>query len=104
MSLLRPSERDLTVEGRRLHPLDRVVVLGIGPQVSKRAMAPSSGPPAPETWESIEQGARHLYRGNPYPGIHYFRWVACWSLRARGVGRLVWKWHPSIKERRVMGD
>jgi len=30
--------------------------------------------------------------------------VASSSLRAREDGRLVWKWHPSIKERRVMGD
>jgi pimeloyl-ACP methyl ester carboxylesterase len=79
-------------------------VLDIGPEISKRAMVPSSGPPEPETWDSIEQAARHLYRGNPYPGIHYYRWVASSSLRARPDGALVWKWHPSIKERRVMGD
>src|SRR5436189_1468406 len=89
---------------KRPELVERVVVLDIGPEVSKRAMAPSSGPPEPETWESIEQAARHLYRGNPYPGIHYYRWVASSSLRARDDGRLVWKWHPSIKERRVMGD
>ena len=89
---------------KRPELVERLVVLDIGPEVSKRAMAPSSGPPEPETWESIEQAARHLYRGNPYPGIHYYRWVASTSLRARPDGALVWKWHPSIKERRVMGD
>jgi pimeloyl-ACP methyl ester carboxylesterase len=61
---------------KRPELVERVVVLDIGPEISKRAMAPSSGPPEPETWESIEQAARHLYRGNPYPGIHYYRWVA----------------------------
>src|SRR5262249_58856427 len=50
--------------------------------------------------ESIEHAARHLLRGNPYPGIHYYRWVVSSSLKARPDGRLVWKWHPSIKERR----
>ena len=89
---------------RRPELVERLVVLDIGPEISKRAMAPSSGPPEPETWDSIEQAARHLYRGNPYPGIHYYRWVASSSLRARPDGALVWKWHPSIKERRVMGD
>jgi pimeloyl-ACP methyl ester carboxylesterase len=89
---------------KRPELVERVVVLDIGPEISKKASAPSSGPPEPETWESIEQAARHLYRGNPYPGIHYYRWVASSSLRARPDGRLVWKWHPSIKERRVQGD
>jgi len=89
---------------KRPELVDRLVVLDIGPEISKKASAPSSGPPEPETWESIEQAARHLLRGNAYPGIHYYRWVASSSLRAREDGRLVWKWHPSIKERRVMGD
>ena len=66
--------------------------------------APSTGPPEPDTWDSIEQAAQHLYRGNPYPGIHYYRWVASHSLRARPDGALVWKWHPSVKERRSTGD
>ena len=60
--------------------------------------------PEPDTWESIEQAARHLHRGNPYPGIHYYRWVASHSLRARPDGALVWSWHPSIKARRVPAD
>src|SRR5438132_1509131 len=92
MNRLRPHERDLVVD------------LGMVAEISKKASAPSSGPPEAETWESIEQAARHLLRGNAYPGIHYYRWVASSSLRAREDGRLVWKWHPSIKERRVMGD
>jgi pimeloyl-ACP methyl ester carboxylesterase len=79
--------------------VSRLVIVDIGPEVSKRASAPASGPPEPETWESIEQAAQHLYRGNPYPGIHYYRWVASQSLRIRDDGALVWKWHPSIKER-----
>ena len=64
----------------------------------------ASGPPEPETWDSIEQAARHLHRANPYPGIHYYRWVVSHSLRARADGRLIWKWHPSIKERRTNPD
>src|SRR5438552_7956962 len=89
---------------KRPHDVQKLVTVDIGPEISKRAAQPSSGPPEPETWESIEQAAQHLYQGNPYPGIHYYRWVASTSLRARADGRLVWKWHPSIKERRVMGD
>ena len=82
----------------------KLVIVDIGPEISKRAMAPSPGPPEPETWESIEAAAQHLYRGNAYPGIHYYRWVASHSLRARPDGRFVWKWHPSIKERRTNPD
>ena len=71
---------------------------------SARAPARPPGPPEPETWDSIEQAAQHLYRGNPLPGIHYYRWVASHSLRARPDGAMVWKWHPSVKERRSTGD
>jgi len=85
--------------------VDRVVVLDIGPEISKKGQrAPRPDRPKPETWESIEQAARHLLRGNAYPGIHYYRW---WRRRACARARMagfVWKWHPSIKERRVMGD
>src|SRR5262249_59693578 len=63
-----------------------------------------AGRPEPATWESIEQAAQHLYRGNPYPGIHYYRWVAASSLRQNADGALVWKWHPSVKERRTQLD
>jgi pimeloyl-ACP methyl ester carboxylesterase len=89
---------------RRPDVVDKLVVVDIGPEISKRATAPSSGPAEPEAWESIEQAAQHLYRGNPYPGIHYYRWVTSHSLRPRADGRLVWKWHPSIKERRTNPD
>ena len=89
---------------KRPELVDRVVILDIGPEISKKASAPSSGPPEPETWESIEQAARHLLRGNAYPGIHYYRWVASHSLRQRADGALVWKWHPSVKERRTQID
>jgi esterase len=89
---------------KRTSEVAKLVVVDIGPEVSARANAPSSGPPEPETWDSIEQAAQHLYRGNPYPGIHYYRWVASHSLRARPDGALVWKWHPSVKTRRTMGD
>lgn len=84
--------------------VSKLVVVDIGPEISARASAPPSGPPEPETWESIEQAAQHLNRANPYPGIHYYRWVVSHSLRQRADGRLVWKWHPSIKERRSPGD
>jgi len=57
-----------------------------------------------ETWDSIEQAAQHLYRGNPNPGIHYYRWVVTTSLRQRADGALVWAWHPSVKERRSQLD
>jgi esterase len=84
--------------------VQKLVIVDIGPEVSRRASAPPTGPPEPDTWESIEQAARHLHRGNPYPGIHYYRWVASHSLRQRPDGALVWSWHPSIKERRVPAD
>jgi pimeloyl-ACP methyl ester carboxylesterase len=89
---------------KRPDVVEKLVIVDIGPEISKRATAPSSGPPEPDTWESIEQAAQHLYRGNAYPGIHYYRWVASHSLRPRADGRLVWKWHPSIKERRTNPD
>jgi esterase len=82
----------------------RLVVVDIGPEISAKASAPSSGPPEPDSWESIEQAAQHLMRGNPFPGIHYYRWVASQSLRERSDGALVWKWHPSVKTRRSTGD
>lgn len=90
--------------GRHPARVERLVVVDIGPEISARASAPSSGPPEPETWESIEQAAQHLYRGNPFPGIHYYRWVASHSLRQQPDGALVWKWHPSVKTRRSTGD
>ena len=89
---------------KRPEVVARLVIVDIGPEISKRATAPAAGPAEPETWESIEQAAQHLYRANPYPGIHYYRWVVSHSLRARSDGRLVWKWHPSIKERRTNPD
>ncbi|HET7341369.1 MAG TPA: alpha/beta fold hydrolase, partial [Methylomirabilota bacterium] len=49
----------------------KLVVVDIGPEISAKASAPSAGPPEPETWQSIEQAAQHLFRANPYPGIHY---------------------------------
>ena len=89
---------------RRPELVQKLVILDIGPEISKKASAPSSGPPEPDTWASIEQAAQHLYRGNPYPGIHYYRWVASQSLRQRPDGAIVWKWHPSVKERRTQID
>jgi pimeloyl-ACP methyl ester carboxylesterase len=89
---------------KRPDVVDKLVVVDIGPEISARASAPSSGPAEPDTWNSIEQAARHLYRANPYPGIHYYRWVVSHSLKQREDGALVWKWHPSIKTRRSTGD
>ena len=89
---------------KRPEVVRRLVIVDIGPEVSKKATQAPPGPPEPETWDSIEQAAQHLYRGNPYPGIHYYRWVASHSLKARPDGRLVWQWHPSIKERRAQSD
>jgi pimeloyl-ACP methyl ester carboxylesterase len=84
--------------------VQKLVILDIGPEISARAAQAPAGPPEPATWESIEQAAQHLYRGNPYPGIHYYRWVASHSLRMRPDGALVWSWHPSVKERRAQID
>ncbi len=84
--------------------VQKLVVVDIGPEISRRAAEAAAGPPEPDAWDSIEQAARHLYRANPYPGIHYYRWVASHSLRARPDGALVWAWHPSIKERRAQPD
>ena len=102
----------LSMEGRnamyftakRPEAVQKLVIVDIGPVISTRAAQPSAGPPEPETWESIEQAAQHLLRGNPYPGIHYYRWVASQSLRQRADGAIVWKWHPSVKERRTQLD
>ena len=82
----------------------QLVSVDIGPEISARAAAAPAGPPEPETWESIEQAAQHLHRANPYPGIHYYRWVVSASLRTRADGALVWKWHPSVKARRAQAD
>jgi pimeloyl-ACP methyl ester carboxylesterase len=89
---------------KRPEVVRRLVVVDIGPEISKKTTQAPPGPPEPETWDSIEQAAQHLLRGNAYPGIHYYRWVASSSLKARPDGRLVWQWHPSIKERRTVSD
>ena len=82
---------------KRPDAVQKLVILDIGPEISKRASQAPPGPPEPEFWDSIEQAAQHLLRGNAYPGIHYYRWVAATSLRQRPDGRLVWAWHPSVK-------
>jgi pimeloyl-ACP methyl ester carboxylesterase len=82
---------------KRPDAVAKLVILDIGPEISKRAAQAPPGPPEPEFWDSIEQAAQHLLRGNPYPGIHYYRWVAASSLRQRPDGRLAWAWHPSVK-------
>jgi esterase len=89
---------------KRPEAVRRLVIVDIGPEISRKTTQAPPGPPEPETWDSIEQAAQHLYRGNPYPGIHYYRWVASHSLKARPDGRLVWQWHPSVKERRAQSD
>ncbi len=89
---------------KRPETVQRLVVVDIGPEVSTRASTAPPGPPEPEAWESVEQAAQHLYRANPLPGIHYYRWVVSDSLRERPDGGLVWKWHPSVKTRRTTGD
>jgi len=89
---------------KRPDRVQKLVIVDIGPEISKRAAQAPAGPPEPDTWESIEEAAQHLYRGNAYPGIHYYRWVASTSLRQRPDGALVWKWHPSVKERRSAPD
>ncbi len=89
---------------QRPEAVQQLVVVDIGPEVSTRASQAPAGPPEPDTWESIEQAARHLHRANPLPGIHYYRWVVAHSLRQRPDGALVWAWHPSVKLRRSTGD
>ncbi|MBI1736995.1 MAG: alpha/beta hydrolase [Candidatus Rokubacteria bacterium] len=89
---------------KRPEPVEKLVIVDIGPEISRRHADAPAGPPEPETWESVEQAAQHLHRGNPRPGIHYYRWVASHTLRERPDGALVWRWHPSIKERRSPGD
>ena len=84
--------------------VDKLVIVDIGPEISKRATQAPPGPPEPESWDSIEQAARHLLKGNPYPGIHYYRWVDSTRLRQSEDGRLVWAWHPSIKLLRTQLD
>jgi len=89
---------------KRPDVVQKLVIVDIGPEISTRAAAAPPGPPEPDTWESIEQAAQHLYRSNPRAGIHYYRWVVSHSLRQRPDGALVWKWHPSVKERRSQLD
>jgi esterase len=89
---------------KRPEVVQKLVIVDIGPEISKRAASAPAGPPEPATWESIEQAAQHLHRSNPYPGIHYYRWVVSTSLRQRADGSLVWAWHPSVKERRSQLD
>ncbi|HYB43937.1 MAG TPA: alpha/beta hydrolase [Candidatus Methylomirabilis sp.] len=89
---------------RRPAAVSKLVIVDIGPEISARAAQAPAGPPEPEFWDSIEQAAQHLYRGNPLPGIHYYRWVASHSLRQGADGRIVWAWHPSVKERRSQAD
>ncbi|HEV8614339.1 MAG TPA: alpha/beta hydrolase [Methylomirabilota bacterium] len=89
---------------KRPEAVAKLVVVDIGPEISTRYAQAPAGPAEPDTWDSLEQAAQHLYRGNPYPGIHYYRGVVAHSLRERPDGCLVWKWHPSIKERRVQVD
>jgi esterase len=89
---------------KRPDVVQKLVIVDIGPEISTRHASAPPGPAEPDTWDSIEQAAQHLYRGNSYPGIHYYRWVASNSLRARADGALVWKWHPSVKERRSQAD
>src|SRR5205823_12990418 len=47
---------------RRPQLVQKLVVVDIGPEVSARARAPSSGPPEPETGECIAQAAQQLHR------------------------------------------
>ncbi|HEV8439304.1 MAG TPA: alpha/beta hydrolase [Methylomirabilota bacterium] len=89
---------------KRPDAVQKLVIVDIGPEISARAAQAPPGPPEPERWDSIEQAAQHLYRANPNPGIHYYRWVVSHSLRARPDGALVWAWHPSVKERRSQAD
>jgi pimeloyl-ACP methyl ester carboxylesterase len=89
---------------RRPEVVQKLVIVDIGPEISPRAMLPPAGPPEPDTWESIEQAAQHLYAANPYPGIHYYRWVVSHSLRQRPDGGIVWAWHPSIKQRTSVAE
>jgi len=89
---------------KRPERVQKLCIVDIGPEISKRAAEAPAGPAEPDTWDSIEQAAQHLYRGNPYPGIHYYRWVVSHSLRQRPDGSLVWAWHPSVKERRSQPD
>src|SRR5437879_13494728 len=82
---------------KRPELVQKLVIVDIGPEISKRAAAAPAGPPEPDTWDSIEQAAQHIYRGNPNPGIHSYRWVVTTSLRKRHDGPLGWKWHRSHK-------
>jgi pimeloyl-ACP methyl ester carboxylesterase len=89
---------------KRPEAVKKLVIVDIGPEISKRAGQAPAGPPEPDTWESIEQAAQHLYRSNPYPGIHYYRWVVSHSLKPGPDGALVWTWHPSVKLLRSQAD
>jgi pimeloyl-ACP methyl ester carboxylesterase len=88
---------------KRPEAVQKLVICGYRTEVSKRASQPSAGPPEPETWDSVEQAAQHLFRGNPYPGSTTTGGSRHQPQDAPD-GRLIWAWHPSIKERRFTGE
>src|SRR4026209_1446251 len=75
---------------KRPEAVQTLVIVDIGPGVRKRASQPPARPPAPETGDSRDRAAQHLFRGIRCPGGHYYRWVAPTSLKTRPDGRLIW--------------
>src|SRR5438309_9324297 len=48
---------------KRPELVQKLVIVDIRPEISKRPAQASAGPPQPAPWGSIEQRAQHLYRG-----------------------------------------
>ena len=116
MSLLRPSERDLTVDGRRLHLLDwggdrrppLLLLHGFTGHAHAWDTLAIALQPHFHVMALDARGHGDSDPADVYDSAGSFRDLSSvveqLGLRARDDGRLVWKWHPSIKERRVMGD
>lgn len=81
------------------HPgrVGRLVIVDIGPEISRR-WSQRQAEPEPDSFESVEEVAERLRRGNPYLTAEYARFIASHSLKQRPDGRYVWKWDPVLRQ------
>ncbi len=77
--------------------VERLVIVDIGPQISRR-WSQRQAEPEPEFFESVKEAAERLRRGNPYITAEYARFIAARSLKQRPDGGYVWKWDPALRQ------